>query len=597
MATKTLTSTTSLDGWGSSTTGTGVYTITYPNSSIEISASTFTVDDLLPTNVTAKLTWWSYGTKGESGIGFYYPTVNNSNAYANFAYSYGSWANGATKTLTKTGTNSATFNTSDYFNSSNPTSRTYALSYAVKPMMTYSSQPIWSHGSDNDLMNHCYNVGWSTVSLDQTLVLNVPPTVTVSAMTYDTVQIYAGLTTASVTLSDLTAYYGGTIASATLTIGNQTATRTTDGVLSIALNAGGTFTPTVTVTDSRGQVTTQTLTPIVVNVYTSPAITYSAERTTSAGVTDDEGTYATIDATLTFADAIATAVAPTVAVTDENGTAITPTVTWYTTRASDGTLSGAVTWSSISSGDTVYGLVSITGGFNTQASYQISITPNDSESAGTAITQTLATAFYTVDFLAGGHGIAFGQPASQTGFYCNMSANFVDANSVMRALFDFVYPVGSYYETSDTSFDPNVTWGGTWSLETEGQVHISSGVNYAVAGALTDTTDGGEATHTLTTDELPAHTHGSKSLSGSATVRRHSTNGSGQNLSGGTGIITISGNGSSSTWNGSTANTSASYHPDILTVNATHEHDSVGIGDAHNNLPPYIIVNRWHRTA
>ena len=37
------------------------------------------------------------------------------------------------------------------------------------------------------------------------------------------------------------------------------------------------------------------------------------------------------------------------------------------------------------------------------------------------------------------------------------------------------YPVGSYYETSDTSFDPNVAWGGTWELETQGQVHISAG--------------------------------------------------------------------------------------------------------------------------
>jgi len=27
------------------------------------------------------------------------------------------------------------------------------------------------------------------------------------------------------------------------------------------------------------------------------------------------------------------------------------------------------------------------------------------------------------------------------------------------------YPVGSYYETSDTSFDPNTAWGGTWVQE------------------------------------------------------------------------------------------------------------------------------------
>ena len=39
------------------------------------------------------------------------------------------------------------------------------------------------------------------------------------------------------------------------------------------------------------------------------------------------------------------------------------------------------------------------------------------------------------------------------------------------ATWDMIYPVGSYYETSDTSFDPNTAWGGTWSFETEGQVN------------------------------------------------------------------------------------------------------------------------------
>lgn len=28
------------------------------------------------------------------------------------------------------------------------------------------------------------------------------------------------------------------------------------------------------------------------------------------------------------------------------------------------------------------------------------------------------------------------------------------------------YPVGSYYETSDTTFDPNIAWGGTWVEDT-----------------------------------------------------------------------------------------------------------------------------------
>lgn len=31
-----------------------------------------------------------------------------------------------------------------------------------------------------------------------------------------------------------------------------------------------------------------------------------------------------------------------------------------------------------------------------------------------------------------------------------------------QGLLDLFYPVGSYYETSDTDFRPNKTWGGTW---------------------------------------------------------------------------------------------------------------------------------------
>ena len=45
-------------------------------------------------------------------------------------------------------------------------------------------------------------------------------------------------------------------------------------------------------------------------------------------------------------------------------------------------------------------------------------------------------------------------------------------------LLDLFYPVGSYYETSDTSFNPNNTWGGTWVLETAGMVHVSAGNGY-----------------------------------------------------------------------------------------------------------------------
>ena len=75
------------------------------------------------------------------------------------------------------------------------------------------------------------------------------------------------------------------------------------------------------------------------------------------------------------------------------------------------------------------------------------------------------------------------------------------SETTLLSMIDYFYPVGSYYETSDGTFDPNVTFGGTWELEIEGQVHIGAGENYEIG----DT--GGEATHTLTVNEMPSHAH------------------------------------------------------------------------------------------
>ena len=137
--------------------------------------------------------------------------------------------------------------------------------------------------------------------------------------------------------------------------------------------------------------------------------------------------------------------------TDENGTQTTPVVTWYTNRAADGTLSGTVSdWSNVARNDTVYGLIP---NVNTQYSYQISIRPRDTKGTGTAISQTLSSAFYTVDFLAGGHGIAFGKPASNAGFECAMDSTFDEdvfiglpeyqtASTTDKAIYDAVVALG-----------------------------------------------------------------------------------------------------------------------------------------------------------
>ena len=41
----------------------------------------------------------------------------------------------------------------------------------------------------------------------------------------------------------------------------------------------------------------------------------------------------------------------------------------------------------------------------------------------------------------------------------------------VAALSDALYPIGSYYETSDTSFNPNASWSGTWELDSANKWH------------------------------------------------------------------------------------------------------------------------------
>ena len=160
--------------------------------------------------------------------------------------------------------------------------------------------------------------------------------------------------------------------------------------------------------------------------------------------------------------------------------------------------------------------------------------------------------------------------------------NILDQVLPTGSLIDMFYPVGSYYETSSLLFDPTVTWGGTWVLETEGQVHVSSGTNYAVSGAWTNTSDGGASTHTLTEAQLP-------SITGGFSVRRWNSSGGGSMLADFSGHASLSQRSGTSSYTVS-ASTSTAVNNDKITY-------KFGSGQAHNNMQPYIVVNRWHRTA
>ena len=124
-----------------------------------------------------------------------------------------------------------------------------------------------------------------------------------------------------------------------------------------------------------------------------------------------------------------------------------------------------------------------------------------------------------------------------------------------KTVFDMVYPVGSVY-VSVNSTSPATLFGGTW-VQIKDKFLLSAGDTYK-AGAT-----GGEATHVLTVDEMPRHNHSIDNLNASGST---------------TPYMTVQ------------AQEKKGYGGNVQTF-------FTGGGQAHNNMPPYIVVYIWQRTA
>ena len=198
----------------------------------------------------------------------------------------------------------------------------------------------------------------------------------------------------------------------------------------------------------------------------------------------------------------------------------------------------------------------------------------------------------------GSHWVWMGMSAEDNTTYSVMSASELSTGTATSArtmsaantkagLLDLFYPVGSYYETSDTSFDPNKKWGGTWVLEVAGQVHVSAGTGYTVSGALNNTSDGGSKDAII-----PYHNHG-------FTQPTISSNTSGYYILGTTGTLTRSnvkqGTGTQVS-NVLTAAAAVTRDGAKATGGAVHYAGTDG-NTTDANMQPYVVVNRWHRTA
>lgn len=121
-----------------------------------------------------------------------------------------------------------------------------------------------------------------------------------------------------------------------------------------------------------------------------------------------------------------------------------------------------------------------------------------------------------------------------------------------------VYPVGSIYINAAVTTNPATLLGfGTWAAFGAGRVIVGYNASDSDFDALQET--GGTKTHTLTTSELPSHTHNSNFVTGGSGV--------------------------------SGVNTAGNYDA------ATNATSATGGGSAHNNVQPYIVAYMWRRTA
>lgn len=128
------------------------------------------------------------------------------------------------------------------------------------------------------------------------------------------------------------------------------------------------------------------------------------------------------------------------------------------------------------------------------------------------------------------------------------------------------WPVGSIFLVYGTTSPAALLGGGTWEAFAAGRMLV--GFNAADVSFDTDGKTGGAKTVTLTAAQMPAHTHGSGTLAAS------------RKAAVGTGTGMARGN--------------ATAEPD---ANIFGDTGSAGGGGAHENMPPFIVVHMWRRTA
>lgn len=362
---------------------------------------------------------------------------------------------------------------------------------------------------------------------------------------------------------------GSTITSVSTKFNGQTYSGST--FTTQAIQDSGTLSYTITVTDSRGRTATKSGSINVVAYY-PPSLTNVSAKRANSGYTVDEssGTYALLHFKVGF--------------TSLSNKNVTSFYIQYRT-------SGDTAWTKINSWDNNYTLEQDYKAGNlftsTTATYEIAFGVKDSFMSDYSWQIVTVTPTYTlINFGKDGKSLTFfgqdGNSANTLTINGDLAINSVKENTSsdkllvangstvmyrdLAKILSVIYPVGAVYITYDNN-NPGNFLGGTWEQFGQGRTLIGEGTGNDGSTSMTFTANntGGEYKHKLTVDEMPSHSHKLYARGGQ------------------------------------TAQASSPFaaNKPILQGSNSYGFDvSKAGGDGyHNNIPPYITVFFWRRTA
>lgn len=151
------------------------------------------------------------------------------------------------------------------------------------------------------------------------------------------------------------------------------------------------------------------------------------------------------------------------------------------------------------------------------------------------------------------------EAGSNIQFTPNPETGKVTISATSQSVLNYVYPIGSIYMSVNAT-SPASLFGGIWT-RIKDRFLLAAGDSYSAGNT------GGEATHALTVNEMPSHTHKS-----------------------GTNNMQYAYGGNPTTDGPASG---SGYRTDLTSIYT----NSSGGGQAHNNMPPYLVVYVWKRTS